>query len=171
MRRIDEIIVHCTASPEGQPMTVKQIDDIHRRHNHWSQIGYHKVIYLDGSIHDGRPLDLMGAHCNEDGHNRFSIGIVYVGGCAKDGKTPKDTRTPEQKAALATLLKLLHEKYPNARLYGHRELVCRLKKADPLYDCTRCKGYPSFCRDAKKSCPSFDVHEYDDIFNDQSQKK
>ena len=165
MRPITEIIVHCTASPEGVPMTVKQIDNIHRNERHWAGIGYHKVIYLDGSIHDGRPIEKMGAHCVEDGHNRFSIGVVYVGGCAKDGKTPKDTRTPEQKKALATLLKQLHEKYPDAKLYGHRELVCSLKK-NPHYDCTRCKGYPAFCRDAKKSCPSFDIHEYDYIFND-----
>lgn len=165
MRDITEIIVHCTASPEGQSMTVKQIDNIHRNQNHWANgIGYHKVIYLDGSIHDGRPIEMMGAHCNEDGHNRHSIGIVYVGGCDKDGKTPKDTRTPEQKAALAKLLKELHERYPEAKMYGHRELVCNRKKKDPLFECTQCKGYPSFCRDAKKSCPSFDVHEYDDIF-------
>ena len=70
MREITEIIVHCTASPEGQEITVKQIDSIHRRQNHWNGIGYHKVIYLDGSIHDGRPIDVMGAHCSEDGHNR-----------------------------------------------------------------------------------------------------
>lgn len=67
MRQITEIIVHCTASPEGQPMTVKQIDEIHRNANHWSQIGYHKVIYLDGSIHDRRNIEIMGAHCNENG--------------------------------------------------------------------------------------------------------
>ena len=170
MRRIDEIIVHCTASPEGKAMTVEQIDHIHRYENHWANgIGYHKVIYLDGTIHDGRPLDMMGAHCNEGGHNRYSIGVVYVGGCAKDGKTAKDTRTPEQKVALANLLEELHKKFPNATLYGHRELVCNLKKKDPHYDCTKCKGYPAFCRDAKKSCASFDVHEYDYIFND-SQK-
>ena len=36
MRRIDEIIVHCTASPEGQEMTVKQIDNIHRNERHWA---------------------------------------------------------------------------------------------------------------------------------------
>ena len=160
MRPITEIIVHCTASPEGHPMTVKQIDDIHRNERHWANgIGYHKVIYLDGTIHDGRPLDMIGAHCNDGGHNRYSIGVVYVGGCAKDGKTAKDTRTPEQKVALANLLEELHKKFPNATLYGHRELVCNLKKKDSHYDCTQCKGYPAYCRDAKKSCPSFDVHE------------
>ena len=167
-REIREIIVHCTASPEGREMTVKQIDDIHCTQNKWRCIGYHKVIYLDGSIHDGRTINEEGAHCNEDGHNRYSIGVVYVGGCAKDGKTPKDTRTPKQKEALEYLLTKLHEKYPHAKLYGHRELVCSLKKKDPHFDCSRCKGYPSFCRDAKKSCPSFDVHEYDYIFKTPS---
>ncbi|WP_288286198.1 N-acetylmuramoyl-L-alanine amidase [uncultured Prevotella sp.] len=108
-REIHEIIVHCTATPEGREMTVKQIDDIHRTQNKWCCIGYHKVIYLDGTIHDGRPIDMVGAHCSEDGHNRHSIGIVYVGGCAKDGKTPKDTRTPEQKVALANILEELHK--------------------------------------------------------------
>lgn len=165
MRRIDEIIVHCTASRENQPMTVKQIDNIHRYERHWANgIGYHKVIYLDGSIHDGRPIEMMGAHCADGGHNRYSIGVVYVGGCAKDGKTPKDTRTPEQKEALATLLKQLHNQYPKAKLYGHRELVCSLKKKDPQYPCSKCKHYPEICIYAKKSCPSFDVHEYDYIF-------
>lgn len=140
MRPITEIIVHCTASPEGQSLTVKQIDNIHRNERHWANgIGYHKVIYLDGTIHDGRPLNMM-----DGGHNRYSIGVVYVGGCAKDGMTPKDTRTPEQKVALAKLLKELHQEYPNAKLYGHRELVCKLKKKDPHYDCTRCKGYPAY---------------------------
>ena len=65
------------------------------------------MIEMDGSIHKGRPIEQTGAHCAEGGHNRHSIGVCYVGGCAKDGKTPKDTRTPEQKESLAKLLKEL----------------------------------------------------------------
>jgi N-acetylmuramoyl-L-alanine amidase len=93
--------------------------------------------------------------------------VVYVGGCAKDGKTPKDTRTPEQKMALAKILEELHNQFPDARLYGHRELVCSLKRKDPHYPCSKCKHYPELCIHAKKSCPSFDVHEYDYIFNNK----
>ena len=176
MRTINEIICHCSATPEGKAFTTA---DIRRWHtsppNNWRDIGYHYVIELDGSVHQGRPVEQQGAHCAEGGHrsaqgdacqskNRHSIGAVYVGGLAKDGKTPKDTRTPEQKQALAQLLKELHSQFPKAKLYGHRELVCSIRKKNPSYDCARCKGYPSLCLYAKKSCPSFDCHEYDYIF-------
>ena len=165
MRRIDEIIIHCSATPEGRAVTTEQIRKGHMGPpNRWKDIGYHFVIELDGSRHIGRPLEQMGAHCADGGHNRYSIGVAYVGGLAKDGKTPKDTRTPEQKDALAQLLKELHQQYPNAKLYGHRELVCSLKKKDPKYPCSKCKHYPEICLYAKKSCTSFDVHEYDYIF-------
>ena len=173
----DEIIVHCSATAEGKAFTTEDIRRWHKSPpNNWRDIGYHYVIELDGSIHKGRPIEQTGAHCAEGGHrsaqrdacqskNRHSIGVVYVGGCAKDGKTPKDTRTPEQKKSLALLLKELHTQFPNARLYGHREFVCSLKKNNPQYDCHQCKHYPTLCLYAKKSCPSFDCHEYDYIFN------
>jgi N-acetylmuramoyl-L-alanine amidase len=165
MRRIDEIIVHCSATAEGRAFTT---DDIRQWHTspprNWRDIGYHYVIEIDGSIHKGRPIVQQGAHCSEGGHNRHSIGVCYVGGCAKNGKTPKDTRTPEQKNALVQLLTELHSQFPMARLYGHRELVCSLKKKHPQHNCQLCKHYPELCLYAKKSCPSFDVHEYDYIF-------
>jgi len=138
MRRIDMIICHCSATPKGRDCTV---EDIRRWHmappKRWKDIGYHYVIHLDGSVHAGRPVSQIGAHCK--GKNRYSIGICYVGGCKKDGKTPEDTRTPEQKAAFVQLLTELHRRFPHATLHGHREF-------------------------APKACPSFDVQEYQYIF-------
>ena len=104
MRKINEIIVHCAATPEGKHITVKDIDKWHRQRG-FKQIGYHYVIYLDGSINVGRSEAQIGAHCT--GHNSNSIGVCYIGGVAKDGKTPKDTRTPEQKESLSSLTKSL----------------------------------------------------------------
>ena len=99
MRTINEIILHCSATPEGKNYTVEDIDRWHRQDRHWKNgCGYHYVIHLDGSIHQGRPVEMVGAHCV--GHNRHSIGICYIGGYAKDGKTSKDTRTEQQKTAL-----------------------------------------------------------------------
>lgn len=127
-REIKEIIVHCAATPEGKDFTVKDIDKWHRERG-FNCIGYHYVIYLDGSIHNGRDLNKAGAHCT--GHNSKSIGVCYIGGVAKDGKTPKDTRTKEQKESLLLLLRELKTKFPKAKIHGHREFA---NKACPSFD-------------------------------------
>lgn len=131
MRDIDKIIVHCSATPEGRHTTVDEIRQWHLQRG-WKDIGYHYVIYLDGTIHRGRPESVVGAHCS--GYNKNSIGVCYIGGVAKDGKTPKDTRTEGQKRALIEVLKRLKKAYPKATLHGHNEF-------------------------ASKACPSFNVKE------------
>lgn len=127
-RDIKELIVHCSATAEGKDFTVSDIRKWHLARN-FSDIGYHYVIYRDGSVHVGRSEAVSGAHCT--GHNTISIGICYIGGYASDGKTPKDTRTPAQKAALVQLLKDLKRKYPKATIHGHREFA---NKACPSFD-------------------------------------
>ena len=117
-RSINEIIVHCSATPEGRDYTVEDIKRWHLQRG-FSTIGYHYVVYRDGSIHEGRSVDLAGAHCT--GHNTHSIGVCYVGGLEKDGKTPKDTRTDKQREGLAWLIKSLKDVYPRARVLGHRD--------------------------------------------------
>lgn len=127
MRTINKIIVHCTATPEHQKVTVADINQWHRQRG-MRCIGYHYVIYLDGSIHAGRAESEIGAHCS--GQNAHSIGVCYVGGCDHALK-PKDTRTLEQKTALVSLLRNLKSKYPNAKIYGHRDFS---NKACPSFD-------------------------------------
>lgn len=130
-RIINEIIVHCTATPEGREYSVEEIRRWHLARG-FSDIGYHYIIHLDGSIENGRDVDISGAHCT--GHNTHSIGVVYVGGVTKDRITPKDTRTEAQKAALANLLIDLRKLYPRATIHGHRDFA---NKACPSFDATR----------------------------------
>lgn len=127
-RSINEIIVHCTASYEGKDMTVEQIRRMHIKERGWSDIGYHYVVYRDGTVHIGRDVNISGAHCT--GHNLHSIGVVYVGGLASNGK-PKDTRTQAQKDGLLKLLRDLKRMYPKATIHGHREFA---KKDCPCFD-------------------------------------
>lgn len=128
MRKIDDIILHCSATPEGKDFSVADIDRWHREKG-WDGIGYHYVVYRDGSVHVGRNIAKAGAHCS--GHNAHSIGVCYIGGLAKDGKTAKDTRTEAQKKALRELVESLLWKYPGAQVHGHNEYAA---KACPCFD-------------------------------------
>lgn len=137
-RRIDYIVIHCSDTPEGRNNTV---DDIRLWHTAkppkgrgWSDIGYHYVIHLDGTIHEGRDVNLIGAHV--EGYNAHSIGICYVGGKTKDMKTNKDTRTQQQKMALLSLLLDLRKLYPYAHIVGHRDLD-KHGKTCPNFDAKR----------------------------------
>ena len=130
MRNVNEIIVHCSATREEQQVSVDTIRDWHLAKG-WNDIGYHFYIDLDGTINKGRDIDKIGAHCK--GHNRNSIGICYCGGVEADGKTPKDTRTQEQKDSLLNVLKTLKAMYPEAVIYSHSEFAA---KACPSFDAT-----------------------------------
>lgn len=122
MRRIDKIIVHCSDTFEGKDWTVEDIRNWHIAKG-WEDIGYHYVIYLDGSVHKGRDESRVGAHCK--GYNANSIGVCYVGGKEVGTCKAKDTRTPAQKESLIRLLMELVCRYPDAEILGHRDLANR----------------------------------------------
>ena len=124
MKKIDAIVIHCTATRAGQDVRAADIDKWHKERG-FAGIGYNYVIDLDGTVELGRPLTKDGAHCNTAGlsglaYNKHSIGIVYVGGLDKNGK-PADTRTLAQKKALADLVYKLIDTYPIVEVIGHRD--------------------------------------------------
>ncbi|MDD2300720.1 MAG: N-acetylmuramoyl-L-alanine amidase [Fermentimonas sp.] len=121
MRSISKIIIHCSATPEGRHHTVKDIDRWHRDRG-FAQVGYHWVVYLDGSIHPGRNENIAGAHTV--GHNSDSIGVCYIGG-VDSNMNAKDTRTENQKIALRNLVNELLKKYPNSTVHGHNEFAAK----------------------------------------------
>ena len=128
-RRIDLIVIHCSATRATQRYTV---DDCRRDHRArgFADIGYHYYITQDGVVHRGRQLYQVGAHAT--GYNRHSIGICYEGGLDIRGQ-PADTRTTEQKETLRRLIQRLKEDCPNAKVVGHRDLP-GVKKACPCFE-------------------------------------
>ena len=138
-RRIDRIIIHCSAVRPDQTSSARQIDQWHRARG-WKMIGYHYVIRRDGTVEKGRPEEMVGAHTK--GINSHSIAICYEGGLAPVRSNPAakkpsavtyvpaDTRTPEQKAALIKLIRELKTRYPNATVHGHNEFA---QKACPCF--------------------------------------
>ncbi|MBD5226855.1 MAG: lysozyme [Bacteroidales bacterium] len=126
-RRVDEIIVHYTATPQGENFTVEQIRQMHLA-NGWSDIGYHWYIDANGKVFKGRPEDYAGAHTV--GHNTRSIGVCYCGGCPPRSNpnwqnVGLDTRTPAQKESLRSIIRELKRKYPAASVHGHREFASK----------------------------------------------
>jgi N-acetylmuramoyl-L-alanine amidase len=130
MRNIDKLIIHCSATRECDDSVNASVIDRWHKARGWKGCGYHFIVLIDGTIETGRMIDKVGAHVK--GMNKSSIGICYIGGLDKDAKTPKDTRTPQQKESLLLLIKTLKKIYPEATLHGHNEF-------------------------SNKACPSFDV--------------
>ena len=130
MRKITEIIVHCTATKAGQHFDVNDVRRWHLQRK-FKDIGYHFLVLLDGTVQQGRPLAEAGAHCV--GHNSHSIGVCYVGGLDTDGR-PSDTRTPEQRLALRKLLTQLKQQFPTAVIHGHCDFAA---KACPCFNATQ----------------------------------
>jgi N-acetylmuramoyl-L-alanine amidase len=131
MRDINKIILHCSATREGQDISTETIRGWHVNERGWSDIGYHYVVLLDGTVDKARPVERQGAHVR--GKNKGSIGVCYIGGCDAD-MNPKDTRNEAQKKSLEELITYLMESYDDATLHGHNEF-------------------------SSKACPSFNVQE------------
>ncbi len=146
MLNLKYLVIHCTATPEGREVTSAELrhwhtDPVSRGGRGWKQVGYTDMVHLNGGVERLVPnnedewVDSWEITNGVAGHNSESRHIVYVGGVEKDGKTPKDTRTPAQKHALEKYVKQFHRNHPDVRIVGHNEL-------------------------AAKACPSFDVRQW-----------
>lgn len=149
MRQIKNIVIHCSASPNGRPVTIEDIDQWHRQRGfvrrhaggirpELKSVGYHHVIEVDGNIEPGRSHGEIGAHVQ--GSNANSIGICMIG---------TDKFTPEQWQALADLVQELRVTYPSAAVLGHRDFSPD-KNGDGVIDEW----------EWTKICPGFDVRAW-----------
>jgi len=140
------LVIHCTATPEGREVSSTEIRQWHTRPvsqggRGWRQVGYTDLFHLDGKVermvenNEDAYVDGWEVTNGVVGHNSEARHIVYVGGTEKDGKTPKDTRTPAQRISLENYVKDFHRQFPSVKIIGHNDL-------------------------AKKACPSFDVRRW-----------
>lgn len=143
MAKLQYLVLHCTATPEGRDVTSADIRGWHcspasAGGRGWKQVGYTDLIHLDGSVerlvdnNEDANVDPWEITNGAKGYNAVSRHVVYAGGCARDGKTPKDTRTPAQLRAMEAYVKDFHRRFPGVRIIGHNDV-------------------------AAKACPSFDV--------------
>lgn len=146
MAALKRLVLHCTATAEGREVTSDEIRAWHtnpvcKGGRGWKQVGYTDLVHLDGRIerlvdnNEDAEVDPWEVTNGAAGYNSTSRHVVYVGGCAKDGRTAKDTRTEAQRKALEAYVKEFHSRFPKVRIVGHNEL-------------------------AAKACPSFDVQKW-----------
>lgn len=128
MRRIELIVIHCSATREDRPFPVTSLIACHDAR--FGFTGYHYYVTRDGQLFQTRHENLPGAHARH--YNQHSIGVCYEGGLDRQGH-PADTRTEAQKATLWHLLKSLKEDYPQAEILGHRNLP-HVVKSCPCFD-------------------------------------
>lgn len=132
MRKINRIIIHCSATKADHDIDVSDVRQWHLDRG-WSDIGYHYFVDIRGNGFKGRPLERIGAHVK--GHNHDSVGICYAGGIGDDGK-PKDTLTDSQRRKIEQYIKAIRAVFgEGVSVHGHNEY-------------------------ANKACPSFKVDKY-----------
>lgn len=141
MAKLTYLVIHCTATPEGRNVSSADIrkwhtSPINQGGRGWKQVGYSDMIHLNGIVENLVPYD-----CDDEvdkweitngatGINSISRHVVYVGGTDKTGK-PKDTRTNEQKVALANYVKGMILQHPYIKVAGHNQFA---QKACPSFD-------------------------------------
>lgn len=143
MRKINYIVVHCSATREDRPFGIEELRKEYLRRG-FSDIGYHYYICRDGTVPPTRFIALASAHVK--GYNKYSIGICYEGGLDSEAR-PADTRTPLQCSAMRLLVaQLLYRFQGKVHACGHRDLNPNLNGNDMVE--------PAECT---KPCPCFDV--------------
>lgn len=129
-RRIEYLVVHCSATRATIPFTEKQLEQCHLARG-FKGTGYHYYVTRDGVLHTTCPLSVPGAHAL--GFNLHSVGICYEGGLDELGH-PADTRTSQQRDTLRRVLGELKGLFPGARILGHYQLSANVHKACPCFD-------------------------------------
>lgn len=143
MSKLQYLVIHCTATPEGREVTSAEIRKWHttpvsKGGRGWKQVGYTDMIHLDGIVerlvknNEDANVDSWEITNGVAGYNSVSRHIVYVGGMDKANRNAKDTRTAAQLRALENYVKDFHRRFPEVKIVGHNQL-------------------------AAKACPSFDV--------------
>lgn len=146
MAELKRLVLHCTATAEGREVTSGEIrawhtNPVSKGGRGWKQVGYTDLIHLDGQIerlvdnNEDANVDPWEITNGAAGYNSTSRHVVYAGGLARNGKTPKDTRTKEQREAMESYVRDFHRRFPKVRIVGHNELTA-------------------------KDCPCFDVQKW-----------
>ena len=138
-REITETVLHWSATFLNQDWGSEEIHEIHLNRG-FSGIGYHYVIRKDGRLQRGRPIDVVGSHAKDNGHNKYSIGLCLIGGynCMTKTKNPdrfvsSASLNEKQMETLEQFMKIFYQVFPGGQAWGHVD-TDKKGKIDPGFD-------------------------------------
>jgi len=143
MRKINLLVIHCTATQNGLFIPVEIVRGWHLQRG-FTDIGYHYLIAPDGALLAGRPEELIGAHAK--GFNAHSLSISLEGGLGGSWRNNTGRYTLEAWHTLRVWIELNLQRFPGSQVKGHRELSPDLDKNGIVEP-----------EEWVKTCPAFDV--------------
>ncbi|MFG0284366.1 MAG: peptidoglycan recognition family protein [Phycisphaerales bacterium JB039] len=102
----------------GAADAADRLEAIRRSHvgRGWADIGYHFAIDPQGTVWEGRPLNLQGAHVKDN--NEQNIGIVVLGNFQEQAPTPAAAAAVDR--FVAQVMRVY--RVPLRSVYTHQEL-------------------------------------------------
>lgn len=145
-KKLEYLVIHCTATPEGREVTSAEIRRWHTdpkpQGNGWHQVGYSKLFHINGGVeilvenNSDEWVDEWEITNGVAGRNSICQHWCYIGGMTEDMTKPKDTRSWMQKEALKREVLAFHRQFPMVKIVGHHHF------------------------DTGRACPSFDVQAW-----------
>lgn len=145
-KRLEFLVIHCTATPAGREVSSEEIRRWHTSPppagRGWSQVGYSRIFHINGGVeilvpnNDDGFVDAWEVTNGVAGKNSICQHVVYVGGMTADNKKPFDSRSLMQKDVMKSAILAFHRKHPEVKIVGHNYF------------------------DKGKACPSFDVQAW-----------
>jgi N-acetylmuramoyl-L-alanine amidase len=132
--KLNYLVIHCTATPEGRNVSKEDIirwhtNPVHLGGRGWNRPGYADMIYLNGDFVD--QWEISNGVVGLNGNARH---IVYAGGMDAENKKPKDTRTKEQLNTLEVYVKFMIKRHPKIVVLGQKEAPNANGKACPSFN-------------------------------------
>lgn len=122
--RPNRITIHHTVQSKrlAGAAAARDVQNTHMNGNGWADMGYHFLVDRDGTIYQGNPENLVGAHVARQ--NTGNLGIAMI------GSFHQETLGEVQKQAVARLVRHLARKYNIAinrtNIKGHKERLATI---------------------------------------------
>lgn len=121
---------HYPANFDAAVLEMQFIQDYHQNAKNWNDIGYHFLIDPQGTIFEGRPISVVGAHVLN--RNTGNVGISIMGNYHPPAKDVFTARTQDSFVSVGRYVRNAYAVTP-ANFFAHRDIGASDCPGDNLY--------------------------------------